>query len=114
MSFSTKISFVPRDSGVNVICFDNVDFGFIPVGSGFHGLVNNLNENFKFLNFRQINSDSIDFVTTLNNEEILMFLSSSPEFMNKNLDVKDFIHTDFKIIRYNWALIEIYEWESGY
>ena len=114
MSFSTKISFVPRDSGEKTVCFDNVDFGFIPISYGFNGMVNNLNENFKFLNFRQINSGFIDFVTTLENEEVLSFLSSKPEILNKNLKLKDFIQNDFKNIRYNWAVLQIYEWESGY
>jgi len=91
MSFSTKISFVPRDNGERAVCFDNVDFGFIPISYGFNGMVNNLNENFKLLNFRQINSGFIDFVTTLNNEEVLSFLSSKPEILNKNLKLKDFI-----------------------
>ena len=114
MSFSTKISFVPRDNGERAVCFDNVEFGFIPIALGYHGMVDNLNENFKQLNFRMINSYYIDFVTTLSNEEVLAFLTSSPEILDKNRILKDFIQKDFEKIQYNWAVIQIYEWESGY
>jgi len=72
------------------------------------GEIYHADENFKFLNFRQINSGLIDFVTTLNNEEVLSFLSSKPEILNKNLKLKDFIQNDFKNIRYNWAVLQIY------
>lgn len=112
--YSTKISFVPRDSGEKTVCFDNADFGFIPIAAGYRGMVNNLNENFKHLTFRQIDMGYIEFVTTLNNIEILTFLTTTPEILNKNLKLKDFIQNDFKNIRYNWAIIQIHEWESGY
>lgn len=115
MAFSTKISFVPRDNGNNVVCFDNVDFGFYQIGNSFMLMRDNLYGKYQKLNFREISIQiSNDYVSVLNNDEIIEFLSSSLEILNNNPTLKYFIQNGFKYTQYNWAIIEIYEWESGF
>ena len=72
MAFSVKISFVPRDNGKESYSFDIVDYGLLPIGGGIQRINDNLNNNFKTLNFREIYSDGYyDFVTVLTIDEFI-------------------------------------------
>jgi len=113
MSFSTKFSFVPLDSGIPSISFDRLDYGFVPLSSNIRVIEENLNTNFKHLNFRKIGDYYYDFVTVLSWEEFLDFHS---KIGNDNLisqDISSFITNYKEEVRYNWVVIEVYEWESG-
>jgi hypothetical protein len=115
MSFSTKITFVPKDTDVKSVSFNGVDIGLVPIGGGMDVMKNVLFERFKSLHFRQILSlDGIDFVSTLTIEEFEYFYN---EHVNKSSnsiqDLNQFIITKIGKTRYNWVIIEVYEWESG-
>ena len=74
MAFSTKISFVPRDNGQRSVSFDEVDYGLVPLGRGMNEMKDNILNNFKSLNFREINSNGYyDYVSVLTIEEFLDF-----------------------------------------
>jgi hypothetical protein len=110
MAFSTKISFVPRDSGTPTLSFDMVDYGMNPYGKGFPDWIGKGFVDFKSLHFRIINSGAyLDFVSVMSFEEFLVF-------NNENMLGKaytQFSMDDLKKARYNWVIIEIYEWETG-
>lgn len=110
MAFSTKISFIPKDDGNQVVCFDNVDFGFYQIGNSYMLMKDNLYSKYQNLHFREISTHiSNDFVSVLNNEEIFEFLCASTEILNNNPKLKYFIQNGFKYTQYNWSIIEIYE-----
>jgi len=111
-TFSTKISFVPRDSGVKSVSFDLVDYGLV-----LSGIITNIKENlqdkFEHLNFRVINNHYYDFVSVLEWEEFLEFHKKYQTDGFSNDDINSFMKKYNDKVIYNWVVIEIYEWESG-
>ena len=113
MAFSTKISFVPRDNGEKSVSFDNVNYDLpIPLYN-----TTKLDIDFPFLNFRNIYSNGyLDYVAVLTLEEFLILHNSNyiPNIPSTG-DVKliEFLSTTIYNTKYNWVLINIYEWESG-
>jgi len=110
MAFSTKITFVPRDNGEKSISFDNVDYGI----TGCYSVFDTVESKFKFLNFRTINSDGYyDFVSILSYDEFMEFhknyRKTEEDFIGKELS--NFLTKEK--LRYNWVIIELYEWETG-
>ena len=112
-AFSTKISFVPRDSGVKSISFDIVDYGLIPFAEDVTSIKKNLiDSNSNNLHFRMIDDYYTDFVTVLKWEEFIEFHKKHTTDAN-NESINSFMDTYNGKVRYNWVIIEIYEWESG-
>jgi hypothetical protein len=113
MAFSTKVTFVPRDSGEKSVSFDMVDYGLdnIPykhVRTKTKGIVQ-----FESLIFREIGAYYFDYVATLNFEEYLEFhpIHHKTSYLPNTLN--EFLEKEVEKIRYNWVIIEVYEWESG-
>lgn len=109
MSFSTKITFVPRDNEEKSVSFDHVNIG---VGTSFD-MGKLLSEKFKSLTFREILSDVYyDYVSILTFEEFQTFYESN---LNTNIlpetEMKRFELTRSGQVRYNWVIIEVYEWD---
>lgn len=111
MAFSSKITFVPRDNGEKSISFNEVDYRLVPLGKVMSVITENLFNKLKSLNFREINNHYIDFVSVLTIEEFLDFHKNNHQDSDQN--VERFIQNDIQKIRYNWVIIEVYEWESG-
>jgi hypothetical protein len=113
MTFSTKVSFVPRDNGEKSVSFNEIDYGLVPYGKGFLEMKDNILNNFKFLNFREINNYYFDYVTVLSIEEFIDFhkLHHKQSFISQELN--QFISVKLPVVRFNWVVIEVYEWESG-
>ncbi|HCY75964.1 MAG TPA: hypothetical protein DHV28_08575 [Ignavibacteriales bacterium] len=110
MAFSTKVTFVPRDSETPSLSYDMVDYGLNPNVKGFPKWELNGFVDFKSLHFRVLSSGTyIDFVSVLSFEEFLVFIKEHK--LGKTLT--QFSLTDLKKVRYNWVIIEVYEWESG-
>ena len=111
MSFSTKISFVPRDCDVMSVSIDNIDIGLIPHGRSIVEIEELLNLKFKSLNFRKIYSNNFyDFVSVLTIEEFHNFYENEVNknlINNLNLQIIEF--TKNGKIRYNWVIIEVNE-----
>lgn len=114
MTFSTKITFVPRDNGEKSLSFDPVDVGLIPTGKGLLGIKENIFQNFKPLHFREIiTQGGYDCVSTLTFEEFEDFYKSNLRtYSTNNPQLTQFLITQSGRIRYNWVIIEVYEWES--
>jgi hypothetical protein len=113
MAFSTKITFVPRDSGEKSVSFDGVHYGLDNI---MKELVHTETKDlviFKCLTFREIGQFYYDYVTTLNFEEFLEFhpIHHKPSYLPNRLN--EFLEKEVKKTRYNWVIIEVYEWESG-
>ena len=113
MAFSTKISFVPRDTGEKSVSFNEVDYGLVPFGHGFTEMKENIFNNFQSLNFREIKNYYFDFVSVQTIEEFLDFHNTHLKSFHGDQDLKWFIINELPKIRYNWVVIEVYEWESG-
>lgn len=113
MAFSTKISFVPRDSGEKSVSFDEVDYGLVPLGNGFVEMKDNILNNFKSFNFREISDFYTDFVAVLETKEFLHFHEIHHKCHFEEQPLKKFISEDINLVQYNWVVIEVYEWESG-
>jgi hypothetical protein len=113
MAFTTKVTFVPRDSGEKSVSFDMVNYG----------LDNILHEHtqtetpgivlFESLTFREIGSHYFDYVATVDFEEFLAYhpIHHKPSYLPNHLN--DFLEKEVNKVRYNWVIIEVYEWESG-
>jgi hypothetical protein len=114
MTFSTKITFVPRDSDQKSLSFNHVDIGLIPPGKGMLDMKENILENFKSFYFREIGSQGgYDYVSTLTFEEFEEFYKSNFGILsNNNPQLTQFLITSTGRIRYNWVVIEINERES--
>jgi len=114
MAFSTKISFVPRDSGEMSISFDNVNYGITGFSTDVFKSVKN---EFAFLNFKEFYSGAYyDFVAVLSFEEFIDFhkkyYKANPSH-HLTEELEKFLYITASKIRYNWVLIVVYEWEIG-
>jgi hypothetical protein len=114
MSFSTKISFVPRDSGEKSISFDNVEYGLVPLGRSIIELKEIIFNKTHSLNFREINSNGYyDYVSVQSIDEFLDFHKLNiQEKSFRIVELEQFISNELKKVRYNWVIIEVYEYES--
>ena len=111
MSFSTKITFVPRDNGEKSVSFNGIYFG---LGTDYTSIIKNLENKFKELSFRNLNETSSyeDFVTVLSINEFKKFYKNldSNDFYNYlNLDLDNYMNNNESEVRYNWVIIEINE-----
>ncbi len=110
MSFKTKISFVPRDSGTPSISFESVNYGF---GNFYSDIKNNLKTTFKRYKFRELNETGsyTDFICLLSIEEFtkfhFQFFDKTTMFGDKSIN--EFLITKVPNTRYNWVIIEINE-----
>jgi hypothetical protein len=113
MAFSTKITFEPCDNKESSVTFDEVDYGLVPLASGFLKMKDIILNNFKSLNFKETNDGYIDFVSEISVDEFLKFheihYKNSP--FDKNF--QQFLLNDIQSGRYNLVVITVYEWESG-
>ena len=113
MAFSTKVTFVPSDDKESPVTFDEVDYGLVPLSSGFLEMENNILNNFKSLNFKEINDYYFDFISELSVADFLKFheihYKNSPFHQNFH----HFLLNDIFSGRYNKVVITVYEWESG-
>jgi hypothetical protein len=114
MAFSTKITFILSNSNDNSVTFNNVDYGFVPLGRGFLAMIENLLENFKFLNFREINEYYIDFVSEVSFEDFLKFHKEHYKHSPFDKDFHHFLSSNIQLDRYKLVHFTVYEWESGY
>lgn len=110
MSYVTKISFVPRDSGRVTTSFENVDYGF---GNNVVEIKLNILERFKSYHFREINETGsyFDFVTVLTIDEFFDFHSKFliPSQINNSESIDEFVKSIDDTIRFNWVIVEIFE-----
>lgn len=113
MAFSTKISFVPRDSGQKSVSFNEVEYGLVPLGRGMTEMADNILNNFKSLHFREINNYYSDYVSVVTIDEFLDFHKLHHKTHIGEQELIEFLHTGLQKVRYNWVIIEVYEWESG-
>lgn len=111
-TFSTKISLVPRDSGKESLTFDSVNYGLVPNGN-INQVEENLTTNYSYLNFRKIGNYYYDFVSVLNWEEFQEFHQRNNKDDFRNEQISSFMEHYKDDVRYNWVIIEVYEWESG-
>ena len=113
MAFSTKITFVPRDNGEKVICFDGVDYGLDPTDRDFPDWHQKDFMDYKNLHFRIVGDYYVDFAAVLNFEEFLQFHALHYKEENWDTSVSKFLHNKGKQKVFSWVIVEIYEWESG-
>ena len=114
MAFSTKITFLPCLPDENPVAFNDVDYGLIPLGRGYQDMRDNILNNFKYLNFREINDYYIDFISELSVNEFLKFHKNYYRNSFTDQDFHRFLTNDIHSGRYNKVIINVYEWESGY
>ena len=110
MSFTTKVTFVPRDSGIQSVPFEKVDYDF---GNYYSEITSNLKEKFREYNFKESNETGsyFDFVCLLSMYEFKKFHSlyfdSNP--LSDLVIIDEFLTNKLPIIKYNWVIIEIFE-----
>ena len=113
MAFSTKVTFVPCDDKESPTTFDEVDYGLVPIATGFLEMKDNILNNFKSFNFKQVNYYYIDFVSELPIDEFLKFHEIQYRDSHYSLDFRYFMIKDIYSGRYKKVVITVYEWESG-
>lgn len=108
--FVTKVSFVPRDSDVKSVSFENVDYG---IGNHVMDIKSNIGERYKDYQFRVLNETGsyFDFVTIMSLDEFISFHNNYIQInqFNNSHKVDDFVKSIDDSIRYNWVVVELFE-----